>query len=222
MAVGCSVTHNSVVSATFSPFLEAAAAAADLLAQPKVEQQWGDASVLEYFSVSGLAGHLLRGLTTVDTYLGSPPATEEPISAGEYFTRLTSSDIDAPGNQAIRTRGEEMAANGPTAVANAARATYERLSVRLPDENPKRHLRVAGDLVMTLDDYLRTRVVELVIHGDDLASSVGLAFGPVSSDLATTAISTLVEVARVRHGDMAVLRGLTRRERDSVQALRVF
>jgi hypothetical protein len=75
---------------------------------------------------------------------------------------------------------------------------------------------------MTLDEYLRTRVVELVIHGDDLASSVGLAFGPVASDLATTAISTLVEVARVRHGDMAVLRALTRRERDSVQALRVF
>jgi hypothetical protein len=76
---------------------------------------------------------------SVETYLGSPPATEDPISAGQYFIRLTSSDIDAPGNRAIRTRGEEMAANGPTAVANAARASYEGLSVRLPGENPMRH-----------------------------------------------------------------------------------
>jgi hypothetical protein len=35
-------------------------------------------------------------------------------------------------------------------------------------------------------------------------------------------ISTLVQIARLRHGDMAVLRALTRRERDLVQALRVF
>ena len=32
----------------------------------------------------------------------------------------------------------------------------------------------------------------------------------------------LVDVARVRHGDLAVLRALTRRERDPVQARRVF
>jgi len=32
----------------------------------------------------------------------------------------------------------------------------------------------------------------------------------------------LVGVARIRHGDMAVLRALARRERDPVQALRVL
>jgi hypothetical protein len=36
------------------------------------------------------------------------------------------------------------------------------------------------------------------------------------------AIDTLVEVARLRHGDTAVLRALARRERDSVAALRVM
>jgi hypothetical protein len=115
-----------------------------------------------------------------------------------------------------------MATGGPVAVADAARATYERLSERLPGEDPERRLKVAGDLVMTLADYLRTRVVELVVHGDDLAASVGLDFGPISSDAASTAIDVLIEVARVRHGDMPVLRALTRHERDTVQALRVM
>jgi len=32
----------------------------------------------------------------------------------------------------------------------------------------------------------------------------------------------LVGVARIRHGDLAVLRALTRRERDQAQALRVL
>jgi hypothetical protein len=75
---------------------------------------------------------------------------------------------------------------------------------------------------MTLDEYLRTRVVELVVHADDLAASVGVE--PVPPQPATTAVAidVLVGVARIRHGDMAVLRALARRERDTVRALRVL
>lgn len=206
---------------TSTLFLEAAADAAGLLARPEVAERWETGSVLRQFTVCGLAGHLLRAIATVETYLGSPPPAEEPISAGEYFARLVSSDIEAPGNQAIRARGEEMAAGGAAAVAAAAAAGYERLSARLPGEDPLRRLRVAGGLVMTLAEYLRTRVVELVVHGDDLAESVGLTFEP-SGDVCTVAISTLVEAARARHGDMPVLWALARRERDSLQALRVL
>jgi hypothetical protein len=210
------------VTPTVSCFGEAAAAAAGLLARPEVEKHWSEPSVLAQFPVSGLAGHLLRAMTTIETYLGPAPADEPAITAAQYFVRVASSDIDSPANQAIRTRGEEMAADGPAAVADAARAAYKRLAARLPDENPGQHVQVAGGLVLTLDEYLRTRMVELVIHGDDLAASVDVAFGPLSPDLGGIVISTLVDVARVRHGDLAVLRALTRRERDPVQALRVF
>jgi Mycothiol maleylpyruvate isomerase N-terminal domain len=210
------------VTPAVSCFGEAAAAAAGLLARPEVEQHWGEPSVLAHFQVSGLAGHLLRAMTTIETYLGSAPPGEPAISAAEYFVRIASSDIDSPANQAIRARGLEMAAGGPAAVAEAARAAYERLTARLPEENPGRHVQVAGGLVLTLSEYLRTRMVELIVHGDDLAASVGLAFGPLSPDLGGIVIGTLVDVARVRHGDLAVLRALTRRERDQVHALRVF
>jgi hypothetical protein len=42
---------------------------------------------------------------------------------------------------------------------------------------------------------------------------------PVATGLV---IATLVEVARIRHGDAATIRALTRRERDTVDALRVL
>jgi hypothetical protein len=210
------------VNRTFEPFLDAAAAAAGLLARPEVAQHWDLDSVLERCPVSALSGHLLRALTTVGSYLESSPSGEDPISAGEYFARLVTSDIDTPANQAIRARGAEMAAGGPAEVANLARATCGQLSERLASADPGRLMKVAGALVMTVGEYLKTRVVEIVVHGDDLAVSVGVAFGPVSPDATGMAISTLVDVARVRHGDLPVLRALARRERDSVQALRVL
>ena len=36
------------------------------------------------------------------------------------------------------------------------------------------------------------------------------------------AIDVLVDVARIRHGRVAIIRGLARRERDDVEALRVL
>jgi hypothetical protein len=75
---------------------------------------------------------------------------------------------------------------------------------------------------MTLDEYLRTRVVELVVHADDLATSLGVELAPPRPATCSVAIDVLVGVARIRHGDLAVLRALTRRERDQAQALRVL
>jgi hypothetical protein len=204
-------------------FLDAAATAVRLLERPEVAGHWAEASVPREFSVAGLAGHLFRGMSTVERYLDEPEPGEAGISAASYFdTVIRSADISDPANQAIRARGEEAAAGGPAALASDARATLERLTSRLAGEGPGRPVRVVGGLVLTLDEYLRTRVVELVVHADDLAASVGVE--PVPPQPATTAVAidVLVGVARIRHGDLAVLRALARRERDTVGALRVL
>ena len=61
-----------------------------------------------------------------------------------------------------------------------------------------------------------------MVHGDDLAVSLGVD-PPLLPPAATgLVIATLVEVARIRHGDIAVVRALARRERDAVDALRVI
>ena len=72
-----------------------------------------------------------------------------------------------------------------------------------------------------LDEYLRTRLVELTVHIDDLAISVDVA-PSVPAEAYAAAMDVLVAVGRRRHGDLAVLRALTRRERDQVEALRVL
>jgi hypothetical protein len=162
-------------------------------------------------------------MSTVERYLDGPEPAEAGISAASYFdTVIRSADISDPANQAIRARGEEAAAGGAAALASDARGTLERLTSRLASEAPGRRVRVAGGLVMTLDEYLRTRVVELVVHADDLAASVGVEPAPPQPATTAVAIDVLVGVARIRHGDMAVLRALARRERDTAGALRVL
>ncbi len=55
-----------------------------------------------------------------------------------------------------------------------------------------------------------------------LAVSLHLDLPDLPVEAAGLAITTLVDVARLRHGDLAVLRALTRRERDAASALRVL
>jgi Mycothiol maleylpyruvate isomerase N-terminal domain len=203
-------------------FLDAASTATHVLERPELAERWGQDSVLPQFGVAALAGHLLRGMTTVGQYLDGPEPDEAGISAARYFhTVIRSADISDPAHQAIRDRGAETAAGGPAALASDARAALGKLSPRLAGEGMGRRLRVAGGLVMTLE-YLRTRVVELVIHADDLAASLEVELAPPRPDTCAIAIDVLVGVARIRHGDMAALRALARRERDPVQALRVL
>ena len=204
-------------------FLDAASTALHVLERPELAERWPHDSVLPQFPVAALAGHLVRGMTTIEQYLDGPEPDEAGISAARYFhTVIRSADISDPAHQAIRDRGAEAAAAGPAALASAARAARGRLSSRLAGVGAERRLRVAGGLVMTLDEYLRTRVVELVIHADDLAVSLGVELAPPRPATCTVAIDVLVGVARIRHGDLAVLRALARRERDPVQALRVL
>src|SRR5215472_7721858 len=218
----CSSAAGTMADAR-AAFLDAASTAVQLLERRELTERWQQDSVLPQFAVAALAGHLLRGMTTVEQYLDGPEPDGAGISADRYFhTVIRSADIDDPAHQAIRGRGAEAAAGGPAALASEARAALGRLSPRLAEMHAGRRLRVAGGLVMTLDEYLRTRVVELVVHADDLAASLGVELAPPQPATCTIAIDVLVGVARIRHGDMAVLRALARRERDQVQALRVL
>ncbi len=205
-------------------FLEAAAGATNLLERSQVAEHWNEESILVGFTVSGLAGHLLRGIKTVEKYLDGSNPDGESIGAGEYYVSIgITADTSSPLNSDVRSRGNEEATIGSEAVATEAQALLTRLRTRLVTEDSERRIEVLGALVITLDEYLRTRVVELVIHTQDLALSVELPDAAhVAPAVATVAINTLVDLARLRHGDAAVLQALARRERDTVNALRVL
>jgi mycothiol maleylpyruvate isomerase-like protein len=204
-------------------FLDTSRVAHALIARAEVSDAWAGPSALERWSVAGLAGHLFRGTGSVGAYLDRPEPDEQPISAAAYYAAaVDSDDLDSELHQAIRARGEAEAAGGHAALVDKLGEQITALTVRLEAESPTRLVRVHKDLVLRLDDYLKTRLIELLVHIDDLAASVAIPTPDSPPGAATVAIETLVEVARYRHGDGDVLRALTRRERDVVQALRVL
>jgi len=96
-----------------------------------------------------------------------------------------------------------------------------RLQSRLDDLVPKLageqldrllDLRPILPAAIRLGDFVRTRVVELVVHGDDVAASIAIDADP-PPDAAAVAADVLVETAARNHGALTVLRALTRRER---------
>jgi uncharacterized protein (TIGR03083 family) len=211
-----------------SLFLDAVAGTGRLLSEPALLERFDGPSALAEFSVRGLAGHLLRAVTSVEGYLDRPPPDEagagSAISAAEYYATVIGdeSDINSDVQRAVRQRGLKAAPDHPQEFPALWAAAAERLRGRLAETPANRLMQVYGDLVLTLDDYLVTRLIELVVHGDDLAASLDVTPPPLHAAATGLAIATLVEVARIRHGDPAVLRALTWRERDAVNALRVI
>lgn len=205
-------------------YLLAAERATRLLAEGEVALRWQQESVLPGMSVGGLAGHLARSVLQVEWFLDGPVFGAEPVTPVHYYARLEGTSTPGSAlNVGVRARSEETAAAGPAAVAEQARAAWQRLAERLPGEPADRRVSVLhrpGE-EMLLDGYLQTRCVELTVHLEDLALSVG-APNPAPGAALALAIDVLTAAARERHGDQAVLHALTRRERDTHDALRVL
>lgn len=205
-------------------FLDTAEVSRSVLASPQIAERWEEPSALAEFSIRGLAGHLFRGTGSVLAYLDREEPTETtPASAAVYYSlAVDESDIDSDLHRAVREKGEAEAAEGHARLLERFDEAFEELQARLEKEPTGRLVRVFKDIVLSLDDYLITRLVELTIHIDDLAVSVGLDTPALPPHATELSIQTLVDVARLRHGDIAVLRGLGRRERDPIEALRVL
>lgn len=198
-------------------FLACAEAVAPLLRAPELAAQWSEPSVLTDFRTSGLAGHTARAVFNVERYLDAEvPSGAAHLDAVEYFLTASGADVENPAsamNQTIRERGEQEAAGGPQALADAYDAARARLAVRLPGLSGEQPVLMFGRYVLPLDECLLTRLIELVVHADDLAVTLGLPTPDFSDQVNDLVIATLARIARRRHGPLPVLRALARRER---------
>jgi hypothetical protein len=202
-------------------FLAAAATARTVVALPEVGDRWLEPSALAEMTVAALTAHLVRAVTNVDRFLEAPapdPSVGEPVSGAAYFVPVTA-DPASLINVRVRTASAEEAVIGHRALLGGLDRALDRLHTRLPAA-PEDRLLLARDTPIRLDDYLPTRLIELTTHTDDLCVSLGRETPTLPGiDLA---IAALLEVATLRHGQLAVLRALARRERDAAQALRVL
>jgi hypothetical protein len=133
----------------------------DRLAQPGL----GD------WDLRALVGHTSRSLVTVETYLDQP-ATEVVVpSAADYY--LAIAGAGGAGGPAIVERGRQAGLALGDDPASSVADLAARVRERLAGVGAAYVLTtIAGG--MRLDEYLRTRTFELVVHGLDIAAASGV------------------------------------------------
>lgn len=207
-------------------YFQAARWARDAVAAPAVAASWDAPSALPLMTVGALAAHLVQaGVTRVEQAAHGP--APEGMGAVDLVTFYGGNRLDTPDeiDGAVPTALRQMAAihaeRGHAEILGSLDRRLARLEAVLPTVpagRPVPSLSVPG-ATAPFDVFLRTRVVELVVHGDDLGAGA-LAPPPVAA--MTVALGVVVELARSGAGDLDVLRAFTRVERARPGALRVF
>ena len=197
-------------------YLDAAGRAVELLGRPEVAEAWERPSALAEMTVGGLAGHLAYQIFSTDSALEEPASEHAPIPLLEHYARAVwiGAPLDGDVNTGIRARGEGIASEG-------ARSLWERAGAALAEQrsgfaglrDDQAVFMPQTGWALSLGDFLTTRMVELAVHMDDLAVSVGLATRELPDTVFDPVLTVLAHLAVRRHGQAAVLRALTRRER---------
>ena len=205
-------------------YLQAAASAAELLGRPAVAAAWERPSALPEFRVSGLAGHLAHQVLTVPAVLRNAVPADSTIGLLDHYASSAwrTGAVDDEVNVGIRNQGEQRAADGPAALAEAVATTAAELAAALPAEPADRAVFLPwGPWSLHLDDFLITRMMEIAVHSDDLACSVDSPTPELPDAVLEPVLALLAALAVRRHGQPAVLRALARTERapDRINAI---
>lgn len=195
-------------------FLANASGVLSALSDPRVADAWSHDSVLENQTIGSLAGHLARGsVWVVGDYLEAeaPAGPVEVETAAEYFAAVATT-LTIDDHAAIRQRGAAIAADGHEMVVTQLTSRLVALKDLLANQDVDRRVTVFAGRVMRLDDYLLTRLVEQVVHLDDLARSLGVEPWPCAPDAEALVVSCGAEIGRQRFGGAAMIRALFRAE----------
>jgi uncharacterized protein (TIGR03083 family) len=159
------------------------------------EADFGRPTACPPWTVRDLLAHVCLGAGRLLAMLGQPAPPRAEVDAAGYFGREKfTPDVDA----ARVASAQQVAAQATTGHALAAeldrlcRAVDAAVAVVAPD----RVVRTRHGDAMTVDDFLVTRVVELGVHGLDLAAALGRR--PWLSDQAAAVIADLLSGGRER------------------------
>ena len=198
------------------PFAAAAATVATLLARPEVAAAWDRPSALAEWKVSGLAGHLGDQAPLVVTLLRAAESDQEPITLDEHYRRAVwvGAAVDDDVSVSIRAAGERDAAEGPDALLTRVVEAVELLPDVLAATRPDRAVLIPWQgWAVRRDDFLLSRMMEITVHSDDLAASVGISAPSMPEAVLGPVLGLLTRLAVRRHGQSAVVAALTRAER---------
>jgi hypothetical protein len=204
-------------------FLDAAAAAIELVQHPQVEVHWDAPGASEGMTVGGIASHLIQsGIEMLQACLDEPePEPSDRVLAPGRFYSGQSVDLEHEAHRSIREAANTDAGIGAIKLRARAVTAMAALTNQLAGAGEERLVLVLGRFTMTLDGLITTRLVELLAHSDDLATSLDLPYDPPAQAL-TIVSACLIDVARRRHGDRTLLRALARGDRTREPVFPVF
>jgi hypothetical protein len=196
-------------------FLSAAQIAVQLLGQDEVAVRWEQQSLLPRMTVGMLACHLGRQVVRAHEILPVHGSGEPLAETADHYRRaawVTSEDLEDPAND--RTNDETEAKLGVEVMLSRCAESLLEVDQLLAAGG-------ASDVVVVpwqgwalrREDFLLTRMVEIVTHSDDLARSVGVPTPTFPDEVYLPVLSLLARLAAERHGQAAMTSALARSER---------
>jgi len=200
-----------------SAFVAAAALVHELVSRPEVAASWTHESSCAGMTVGGLTRHLVGQSTYAVSLLRADPThpSDVPVLTllGHYAAApWINEDLDGDSNRFVREKSGAQAAEGPDVAVGLQAAAVADLPAVLADPPAATFLPWQGCRLPT-DDFLVTRLMEMVVHSDDLAVSVGIPAPAFGEAVLEPVLGLLSALAVVRHGQDAVVRTLTRPQR---------
>jgi Mycothiol maleylpyruvate isomerase N-terminal domain len=195
-------------------FAQAVEVAAALVLRPEVTSRWSLESACADMTVGALARHVVSQWFHAERLLRAPAGTE-PISAVEHYLRAAwvSAGHDDEANAEIRKGSEELAGEGPESMRTLVDDLRPRLAEVLASGRTGPVLVPWQGWSLSEADFLLTRMMELVVHCDDLATSIEVPPPEFPDDVVLPVLDLLTRVAYLRHGQTALVRVLTRPQR---------
>jgi len=154
---------------TIELFGGTATAFANVVAEIRTDQ-W-DGPGLGEWSVRSLVGHTSRAVRTVIDYLALDEPESVTITTAEEYYRQVSRN--AAASAAIAQRGVESGIALGDDPARAISLMIKRALVKLGEQRYDRRITVRGGS-MPLQEYLHTRLFELVVHTMDIGRATGI------------------------------------------------
>lgn len=206
-----------MISTTASIFLNCGRVVRSALDTAEIAVRWDDHSSLERMSIGDLTAHLANAVFTVGRYLDNPDSevTRSVETVGDYFgAALTDTDyydgLDSDLQTAVRGRASTLAEKGAVVIIEELDTSLADLAGRF--ENPPERLTVLAGLSIPIDAYLESRIIEMVVHLDDLDRSLTVDLPSHSAAATELVVDRLFEMAKQHYHDKALIRAMTRPE----------
>jgi hypothetical protein len=197
-------------------FLESSRTAAALLTSEEVRVRWDAESACAGMTVGGLAFHLAAQAGNAVRLLSAAPSDASPIPVEEHYRRAAwvHSGLDDEANVVIRTSADAEAGEGFDELCAKVAADLDALpDVLAATASADPVLIPWQGWALTAHDFLVTRLMEMLVHSDDLAASLDVATPQFPDEAVRLVLGLLTSVAVERHGQTALVRALSRPQR---------